>query len=464
MISRLDIEERVREWDLREDVVEKDYVLGWLLWGIGSDPDLSEQWAFKGGTCLKKCYLETYRFSEDLDFTVLPGGPVNSDDVMPILERVLERVGSESGINFTQRPPRLRTPGVDRYTEGRVYYIGPRQSPMVASVKLDISGAEVVARPTTLRPIVHPYPDQLPDPGTVRCYCYEEVFAEKIRAMGERGRPRDLYDIVNLFRREDLRGKRSLISQILEEKCRSKGIPVPTLASIEQADTRADLESEWTNMLGHQLPATPPFTAFWAELAQLFAWLEGRLEPVTPDRIRVPGAEAEDVAWTPPRTVSIWGAHTPLESIRFAAANRLCVELGYNGSRRIIEPYSLRRSRAGNLLLYAIRVDSREPRAYRVDRIESIRVTDRSYTPVYRVELDTVSPAQAPPISASPNPRRASRRRASTGGIIYIIECPYCHKRFRRKTRDTNLRQHKTPQGDRCYGRGRGYLVDTQYG
>lgn len=30
---------------------------------------------FKGGTCLKKCYIETYRFSEDLDFTVLPGGP-----------------------------------------------------------------------------------------------------------------------------------------------------------------------------------------------------------------------------------------------------------------------------------------------------------------------------------------------------------------------------------------------------
>ena len=27
-------------------------------------------WVFKGGTCLKKCYFETYRFSEDLDFTL----------------------------------------------------------------------------------------------------------------------------------------------------------------------------------------------------------------------------------------------------------------------------------------------------------------------------------------------------------------------------------------------------------
>jgi hypothetical protein len=36
MITRADIEERVREWGLSEDVVEKDYVIGWLLWGIGS--------------------------------------------------------------------------------------------------------------------------------------------------------------------------------------------------------------------------------------------------------------------------------------------------------------------------------------------------------------------------------------------------------------------------------------------
>ncbi len=53
MISRLDLDERVREWQLHEAVVEKDYVIGWLLWGIGSDPTLSRSWAFKGGTCLR---------------------------------------------------------------------------------------------------------------------------------------------------------------------------------------------------------------------------------------------------------------------------------------------------------------------------------------------------------------------------------------------------------------------------
>jgi len=78
VITRADIVERVAEWQLTEEVIEKDYVLGWLLWGIGTDPVLGTQWVFKGGTCLKKCYIETYRFSEDLDFTVLPGWPTSA--------------------------------------------------------------------------------------------------------------------------------------------------------------------------------------------------------------------------------------------------------------------------------------------------------------------------------------------------------------------------------------------------
>jgi predicted nucleotidyltransferase component of viral defense system len=69
VIGRADLDDRAREWGLRLDVVEKDYVLGWLLWGIGTEPELATTWVFKGGTCLKKCYLETFRFSEDLDFT-----------------------------------------------------------------------------------------------------------------------------------------------------------------------------------------------------------------------------------------------------------------------------------------------------------------------------------------------------------------------------------------------------------
>lgn len=67
MISDREVAALSAGWSLRHDVIEKDYVLGWLLAGIAAHPAL-DGWVFKGGTCLRKCYFETYRFSEDLDF------------------------------------------------------------------------------------------------------------------------------------------------------------------------------------------------------------------------------------------------------------------------------------------------------------------------------------------------------------------------------------------------------------
>ena len=59
-----------REFGLAANIIEKDYVLGWVLAGISNHNETGSSWIFKGGTCLKKCYFETYRFSEDLDFTI----------------------------------------------------------------------------------------------------------------------------------------------------------------------------------------------------------------------------------------------------------------------------------------------------------------------------------------------------------------------------------------------------------
>lgn len=465
MISKLALEERVREWNLREDVVEKDYVIGWLLWGIGSEPVLAEKWAFKGGTCLKKCYVETYRFSEDLDFTVLPGGPVLPDDIRPHLVNALTRVAEECGIDFSERQPLLRGHASGNYTEDRVYYRGPRGAPTIASIRLDLSASERVACPTVLRPIAHAYPDALPGPGTVRCYAFEEVFAEKIRAMGERSRPRDLYDIVNLYRRVDLRGDPVRIRQVLEAKCSSKGVPMPTFEALESSGLRTELESEWGNMLAHQLPSLPPLADFWSELPGIFAWLAGA--PVEAVLASFAASTREDIdpTWSPSPTISTWGVGVPMESIRFAAANHLCVELGYDRTKRIIEPYSLRRSRAGNLLLYAVRADSREPRAYRVDRIESVHITDRTFHPVYRVELAATGAISATPLASVVRPARSrtTRRTSRTGGVVYVVQCPFCQKRFRRqRMSDTRLNDHKTKEGLRCNGSGRtGYVVGT---
>lgn len=127
MIPRAAIDQRVREWGLRHGVVEKDYVLGWLLWGIGRHPVLGQSWIFKGGTCLKKGYIETYRFSEDLDFTVVEGGPIAPADVEPLLAEAqgpspmsrasispIGRRSSERGSSRAQRRVACTTAGLSR--------------------------------------------------------------------------------------------------------------------------------------------------------------------------------------------------------------------------------------------------------------------------------------------------------------------------------------------------------------
>lgn len=458
MIRHEDIRDLVFAWGLREDVVEKDYVIGWVLWGIGSDPELSISWVFKGGTCLKKCFIETYRFSEDLDFTILPGGPIRPEEVNEIIGRILSRVAAESGIDFSVRAPRFRERDVPLSTEGRIYFRGPRGATTPASIKLDLNGQEKVVRPSVLRKISHPFPDSLPPPGDIRCYAFEEVFAEKVRAMGERCRPRDLYDIIHLFRRQDLRSVPELIYSVLIEKCESKGVPVPSFATLESSPYRAELESEWENMLAHQLPVLPLIGQFWAELPKLFAWLE---QTAAPEKLPAIAFETgEDSSWKPPATAWDWSTESPvpLEPIRFAAVNHLCVELGYQGRKRIIEPYSLRRTMEGKLLLHAIKVNTREHRSYRVDRIESVEVTNQPFTPVYAIEFLATGPLFAP--STARTARFSSRGLSS--GMVYIIECSYCGKKFKTQKYDTKLRSHKDKNGWPCPGRI-GYFVESRY-
>ena len=70
-----------------------------------------------------------------------------------------------------------------------------------------------------LRPIAHEYPDPLPSPAEVRRYSFEEALAEKLRAMGERARPRDLYDIITLYRRSAVLPDADVIRAVYREKC-----------------------------------------------------------------------------------------------------------------------------------------------------------------------------------------------------------------------------------------------------
>lgn len=100
MIRKQDILDRAAEWQLRPDVVEKDYVLGWLLAALG--PPLKEHWIFKSGTAIKKCYFETYRFSEDLDFSLLPDAPYTEQEIRTALLGLTQATARLSGIELPE--------------------------------------------------------------------------------------------------------------------------------------------------------------------------------------------------------------------------------------------------------------------------------------------------------------------------------------------------------------------------
>jgi len=476
LINRLEILDFAHEFGLSVNVVEKDYVIGWLLAGIANHSDLSPSWVFKGGTCLKKCYFETYRFSEDLDFTLGDSGQLNEEFLVHALQQIADWVYEASGIEIplgTIHFEVYKNPRGNLSAQGRVGYRGPMgRGGDAPRVKLDLTSDEILVLEPVIREVHHPYSDR-PEKGIqVRCYCFEELFAEKIRALAERERPRDLYDVVHLYRHDELKTDRAAVFETLQKKCSFKGIAVPNLTNLERQSERIELESEWRNMLGHQLPALPPFEQFWKELPGVFDWLHGRLEKVARPAIPVHAA-AIDEAWRPPSMVSAWHTSAPLESIRFAAANRLCVELTYQGNSRLIEPYSLRRTRDGHLLLLAVKHKTGEDRSYRVDRIQGARMTEVSFSPRYLVELTPAGPIDALPVTRrsigvsayATIKRRAVRRRSiktsAHYGPKYVFQCSICGKKFTHSSYRAALSPHKNKQGYPCVGRT-GIYVTTK--
>lgn len=391
MIAGAEIQALRGEWLLRHDVIEKDYALGWILAAIAAEPELATTWIFKGGTSLRKCYYETYRFSEDLDFTIIDGGPEEPDVLLPIFERIGEWLADRAGIElelddaaFIRRVNRRGNPT----TQGRIAFRGPSRPPQLPKVKLDLTSDEVLVQQPISRPILHLYSDgPLPVAG-VRCYSIDELFAEKLRALVERCRPRDLYDVVHVYRHPDLVGKASAVLAALDQKCAHAGIPVPDAEAIRASPFRAELQQEWENMLGHQLPHLPPFAEFWDTLDDVFAWLGGGAPTTALPRAQFGDLDSE---WTAPRSMSSWRRGAPMELIRFAGANRLLVEIDYQAEKgrwgpRIVEPYALRMSSDGNLLLFVVN-DRGQLRSYRVDRIAGVRVTDTPFRPSYAVEF-----------------------------------------------------------------------------
>lgn len=273
MISKQEILQIATEASLSAQVVEKDYLIGWLLAGIRQHSALNSSWVFKGGTCLKKCYFETYRFSEDLDFTLRDNASLDIEFLKRTFSEIAAWVYEMTGMELPSEKIAFEH-HKEGSCQGRIYYRGPiaptspRQMP---KIKLDLTTAEILVNPPVLNFVKHRYSDCPADGIQTLCYSYEELFAEKIKALAERARPRDLYDVINMYRLSKSKGQSSQIRAVLAHKCIFKEIKLPQYSDlIKFKDT---CHSGWDIQLAHQLPALPTFESFWDELPEFFSWL-----------------------------------------------------------------------------------------------------------------------------------------------------------------------------------------------
>lgn len=488
MIDKREILALAQQTSLTPHVVEKDYVLGWMLAGIFGHEALADSWVFKGGTCLKKCFFETYRFSEDLDFTLRDPAHLNEEFLRGVFGEIGEWIYEEAGIQIPAERIRFEVyenPRGQLSCQGKISYIGPvsptRPPPVI---KLDLTTDERIVLPPMRVPIFHPYTDAPEEGVEVLAYDYVEAFAEKFRALAERTRPRDLYDVVHLFRNVEMRPEPAHFIEVLRAKCEFKGIGLPRIVDLEPH--RVELEAGWANMLAHQLPALLPVDQFWAALPEIFAWLEGAVAPIlAPMQLGAGDTLIRERLITLPAGGM---GQSFIEMVRFAAANRLLIEIDYrdkqgNRSTRAIEAYSLRRSQAGEVLLMAVRADNGQPRSYLVNSILGVRPTQTPFSPRYPIEL-TPSGAQSIPrasssgssssgglgLTGSRTIRRSPARRVSSrsnfgasSGPTYVFKCTTCGKTFNKKSMDGTLGTHNNPRSKReCYGTYGSY-VRTKY-
>jgi predicted nucleotidyltransferase component of viral defense system len=273
VINKIEISRQAKKLGLQAFTIEKDYVIGWILIAIQNHPITKDSWIFKGGTCLKKCFFDDYRFSEDLDFTLIDPKQVKEEILRPVLQEIARWVYEQSGIEIPENLIVL-DPHRNLSIQGKLSYRGPLKQPSPhPTIKLDLTANEQIVLKPERRIIFHNYSDYPNSIPRILSYSYEEIFAEKLRALAERARPRDLYDVVHLYQERHRLSDMEKLLESLQGKCAFKKIAMPSLDTIQQQPQKPEFFSEWENMLRHQVKDLRSFDYFWDRLPKIFSWV-----------------------------------------------------------------------------------------------------------------------------------------------------------------------------------------------
>lgn len=232
-----------------EVVIERDYCLTWFLKALGQS-SLRDYMAFKGGTCLRRCFFKKYRFSEDLDFTLVK--KITRDEIIEkLVNEIFPKVKSEVGIDFEMgqsEEDSLNTHTFYLCYEGPIPLVGKKRE-----VKVDITFHEKIVTNTEYSPILKSYDEytDFEECYDLLTYSRGEVIVEKICALTDQARceARDLYDIWNLMVVEKI--EIDFLKEYIQEKLESKGSSL-TERNGNYAKKEKRLKKAWQKRLAGQ--------------------------------------------------------------------------------------------------------------------------------------------------------------------------------------------------------------------
>jgi predicted nucleotidyltransferase component of viral defense system len=236
MSNRAQITQQAARDGVPAPTVERDYVLAHIIAALGALDD-GHGLVFKGGTALRLCYFEDYRYSADLDFSVVED---DLEAAYATIETALTAVtGAVDALSLTDDEPK------------RISYRGPlgRQR----YLKLDIADDELVLNVDTIS-LLQRWPD-LPETNSVRVYPLAEIAGEKLRCVMQRMQCRDLLDLWLLFEDADVDARDA--AEIFIPKAEHRHLDPGRFAASYSARL-PQYRNRWTNELEIHVPGEVP--------------------------------------------------------------------------------------------------------------------------------------------------------------------------------------------------------------
>jgi predicted nucleotidyltransferase component of viral defense system len=462
MITKEEIESKSDEFGIHATNVERDYVFGWLLCGIYTVSGLKDILILKGGNALRKAFFANTRFSNDLDFSTETA--IDEVWLRQELDRVCDFVETASGVIFEKDRSRIEEKQTaDRDVKSyqvRIYFKDFYGNPetITISVRLDIRQFDRLYLPTQVRNLIHPYSDADDCSAQLRCVKLEEMLASKLKCLLQRRYTFDLYDYVYaIFINNELAVNRTeIVSTFLRKTIfeRSPGVVRNLLLGLPVQIFKA----AWNEYIVCPRQSIIDFDLaierFTANIRELFE------------------------EYVSPYVERLFFSAEMRNLILEAGSGMRLMAITYDGITRTVEPYSLvyKGRRDGHAEEYFYVWDRTGGRsgpgikAFVNTKIQGINLLDEKFEPRFTVELAKAGePARSGYFARSSfggQPGRTGSRSRSSRvyhGVVYMIECPYCGKRFKRRQYTTRLNEHQDRYGNRCYGRA-GHLVDQTYG